>query len=69
MCFSCICLFVLYVLVFVLFVFLFVSGIGCGLLLWHSLDVSVNFFFLAKSTILYFYIMLINLNYCFLYVA
>ena len=43
-CFSCICLFVLYVLVFVIFVFLLVSDVGCGLLLWHSLDVSINFF-------------------------
>ena len=30
-CFSCICLFVLYVLVFVLFVFRLVSGVGYGL--------------------------------------
>ena len=44
MCFSCICLFVLYVLVFVIFVFLLVSGVGCGLLLWHFFDVSIDFF-------------------------
>ena len=30
-CFSCICLFVFYVLVFVIFFFLLVSGVGCGL--------------------------------------
>ena len=30
-CFSCICLFVLYVLVFISFLFLLVSGVGCGL--------------------------------------
>ena len=28
---------------FCLFVFLWVSGVGCGLLLWHSLDFSFNF--------------------------
>ena len=43
-CFSCICLFVLYVLVFVIFLFLLVSGVGCGLWLWHSLNFSINFF-------------------------
>ena len=30
---------------FVGFLFLLVSGKGCGLLLWHSLDVSVTLFF------------------------
>ena len=44
MCFLCICLFVLHVLVFVLFLFSLVSGVGCGLWLWHSLDFSINFF-------------------------
>ena len=29
---------------FVCFRFLFVSGIGCGLWLWHSLDLSLTFF-------------------------
>ena len=46
MCVSCICLFVLYVLVFVIFLFLLVSGVGCGLCLWHSLDFSINLFVL-----------------------
>ena len=45
-CFSCICLFVLYVLVFVMFLCLFVSGFGCGLSVWHSLDLSINFFYM-----------------------
>ena len=45
MCFSCMCLFVLHVSVFVLFLFILVSGVGCCLWLWHSLDVSINFFF------------------------
>ena len=31
-------------LVFVLFLFLLVSGVGCGLWLWHSLDFNINFF-------------------------
>ena len=26
------------------FLFLLVSGVGCGLWLWHSLDFSINFF-------------------------
>ena len=42
--FSCICLFVLYVLVFVICFFLLLSGVGCGLWLWHSLDFSINLF-------------------------
>ena len=44
MCVSFIGLFVLYMLVFILFLFLLVSGVGCGLLLWLSLDFSINFF-------------------------
>ena len=36
-------LFVLRVLVFVLLLFLLVSGVGCGLWLWHSLDFSITF--------------------------
>ena len=36
-------LFVLYVLVFVIFLFLLVSGVGCSLSLWNSLDFSINF--------------------------
>ena len=43
MCFSCICLFVLHVLVFAIILFLLVSVVGCGLRLWHSLDFSINF--------------------------
>ena len=31
-------------LVFVIILFLLVSGVGCGLWLWHSLDFSINFF-------------------------
>ena len=31
---------------FVCFLFLLVSGMGCGLRLWHSLDVSLTFCFL-----------------------
>ena len=42
-CFSCIRLFVLYVLVFVIFLLLLVSGVGCGLRFWHSLHFSINF--------------------------
>ena len=41
-----VCLFVLHVLVFVLFLFLLMSGVGCGLWLWHSLNFSINFFIL-----------------------
>ena len=44
MCFPCICLFALYVLVFVIFLFLLVSGVGYELQLWLSLDFSINFF-------------------------
>ena len=33
---------------FVGFLFLLVSGKGCGLWLWHSLDFSLTFFFLLK---------------------
>ena len=29
--------------VFVRFLFLFVSRVGCGLLLWHTLDLSITF--------------------------
>ena len=37
--FSCICLFILHALLSVFSLFLFkVSGIGCGIWLWHSLD-------------------------------
>ena len=47
-----ICLFVLCVLVFVIFLFLLVSGVGCGLYLWHSLDFSINRFVkLHESTV------------------
>ena len=31
-------------LIFVIFLFLLVSGVGCGLWLWHSLDFYVNHF-------------------------
>ena len=34
--------------VFVLFLCLLVSGVGCGLRLWHSLDFSINFFGVQK---------------------
>ena len=44
MCFSCYCLFILHALNFVLFLFLLVSGVCCNLCLWHSLDLSINFF-------------------------
>ena len=43
MCIACFCLFILHTLVFVLFLSLLVSGVGCDLLLWHSLDFSINF--------------------------
>ena len=36
-------LFILHALNFVLFLFLLVSGIGCDLCMWHSLDFSINF--------------------------
>ena len=45
MCFSCICLFILHALIFVLLLCLLVSGVGCGLWLWHSLDFSINLLF------------------------
>ena len=35
---------------FVGFFFLLVSGKGCGLWLWHSLDFSLTFFFFKKNT-------------------
>ena len=38
------CVFILYALISVLFFFLFVSEIGCGLQLWHSLNYSINVF-------------------------
>ena len=34
---------------FVCFLFLLVSGKGCGLWLWHSLDFSLTFLFLLRS--------------------
>ena len=37
-CLSCCCLFILHALNFVLFLFLLVSGVGCDLCLWHSMD-------------------------------
>ena len=40
----CICLFTLHSLISVHFLFLLVSGIGCGLCLWHSLGFSFNCF-------------------------
>ena len=56
MCFSSICLINFHVLISVLFRFLLVSGAGCGLWLWHSLDVSTNcfFFFCCCCFIIYF---------------
>ena len=36
--------------VFLGFLFLLVSGKGCGLWLWHSLDFSLTFFFSNKAT-------------------
>ena len=42
-CFSCICLFILYVLLCVSFLFFMVTWVGCGMWLWHSLDFSFNF--------------------------
>ena len=44
MCFSCICLFILQTSISVIFLFLLVSGIDCGLWLWHSLDFSISIF-------------------------
>ena len=41
--FVCLVLF-LHALIFVLLLFLFVSGVDCGLWLWHSLDCSLHFF-------------------------
>ena len=43
-CFEVKRLVVLRVYVFVLLLFLLVSSTGCGLWLWHTLDVSINFF-------------------------
>ena len=37
---------------FVCFLFLLVSGKGCGLCLWNSLDFSLTFFFLQMGVIL-----------------
>ena len=42
--FSCICLFILPVLFSVFFLFLLMSGVDCGLWLWHSSDFSVIIF-------------------------
>ena len=39
-----ICLFILHSLCFVHFLFPLVSGVSCGLWLWHYLDFSINFF-------------------------
>ena len=36
----------------ILFLFLLVSGVGCGLLLWLSLDFSINFFFPKRPFIM-----------------
>ena len=38
-----VCLF-LHVLVSVIFLFLLLSGVGCSMRLWHSLDFSINFY-------------------------
>ena len=43
-CFEVKRLVVLRVYVFVLLLFLLVSRAGCGLWLWHTLDLSINFF-------------------------
>ena len=40
--FSCMRLFILHTLISVLFLLLLVSGVGCYLWLWHSLDFSIN---------------------------
>ena len=50
MSFSCICLFILHVLMFVLFPFLLVSEVGCDMWLWHSLDVSIGMFACTTAT-------------------
>ena len=47
--FSCICMFILHALLFVFF--LLVSGCGCDLWLWHSLDFSFNFLSLLGTII------------------
>ena len=52
MCFSCVFFFFFFfffLLVCIVFLFLFVSGIGCDVLLWHSLDFSYYLF--ASSNI------------------
>ena len=49
MCFSCICVFILHTSISVLFLFLLVSGIGCDLWLWRSLDFSINFYGSARK--------------------
>ena len=41
MCSPCVCLFILYALISVIFLLLLVSGVGCGLLLWHSIDIHI----------------------------
>ena len=48
MCFSCICLFILHALICVRFLFLLVSGVGCGLWLWHPLHFSINAFCISQ---------------------
>ena len=47
-------LFGLRLLGFVCFLFLFVSGMGCGLWMWHFLDIFLIFLFSYKSSIVCF---------------
>ena len=58
LCASCACLFTLHAVISVLFLHLLVSGVGCGLWLWHSLVFSINFFYqikMSKSQTLFWY--------------
>ena len=48
-----VCLFDLCLFGFVCFLFLLVSGKGCGLGLWHSLDFSLTFFYIWNSNIVW----------------
>ena len=48
-----VCLFDLCLFGFVCFLFLLVSGKGCGLWLWHSLDCSLTFFYIWNSNIVW----------------
>ena len=76
-----VCLFDLCLFGFVGFLFLLVSGKGCGLVLWHSLDFSLTFFllilvplsFLPLNTLLFwklsfpYFLLFVSLKLCHVY--